>query len=123
MLKYLLIFFCILLTVYAQLIFKWRVSSLKLELSNSLCNKINVVLNLILDPYVISGYISAFTVSILWIFVLQKFQLSYAYAFMALPFIFVPVAAYFLFDETMDLLKIFGYIMIFSGLVCISLSR
>jgi multidrug transporter EmrE-like cation transporter len=57
----------------------------------------------------------AYGVSILtWMMALSKFEVSFAYAFLALGFVLVTLCGYFFFDETINILRIAGV-----GLICI----
>lgn len=56
------------------------------------------------------------TATLLWIFILQQVPLSAAYPFVALGFVFVPVASKFLFDEPLNLYYALGVLCIIAGL-------
>ncbi len=56
------------------------------------------------------------TATLLWIIILQQVPLSLAYPFMALGFVFVPVASYILFKEPLNLFYGLGVLLIIGGL-------
>ena len=55
--------------------------------------------------------------TILWIYVLKNVQLSYAYSFMALTFVIVPLLAVWLLGESVNLKYAFGAALIIAGLL------
>lgn len=59
--------------------------------------------------------------TLLWIHILQSVPLSLAYPFVALGFILVPLAAYFLYKELIDLRIILGSAVIIGGLLIMHL--
>lgn len=121
MIGYFAIFFVVLLTVYSQIVFKWRMLQLGSEHINPISNHSKLILTVLFDPFILSGYISAFLVSILWIFVLKNFQLSYAYVFLSLPLVLVSVLSYFIFGENLDNYKIFGMVLIVLGILIVGI--
>ena len=62
------------------------------------------------------------TATLLWIYILKIVPLSQAYPFVALGFIIVPLAAYFIFHEPIGLQYIAGMLLILTGLGIISLT-
>ena len=54
--------------------------------------------------------------TLMWIYVLKSVPLMYAYSFMALTFVFVPVLAFFFLGEEFTLRYFIGALMIIVGL-------
>ena len=52
-----------------------------------------------------------------WVWVLQHVHLSRAYPFMAISFVLVPAASFFLFDEQLDIRYILGVCLICLGVI------
>lgn len=90
---YLYIFGCILITVYGQLILKWRLS-LKGAMRETLTGKLLFLAKAFLDPFVLSGFVAVFVASLFWMAAMTKFQVSFAYPFMSIAFIAVFFWAY-----------------------------
>lgn len=59
---------------------------------------------------------------LLWIVVLSKVEVSYAYPFTSLGFVLLLITGYFCFNETVNLMRIFGVILISIGVLIISKS-
>jgi uncharacterized membrane protein len=109
----------VLLTVYGQLILKWRLQffgAFPLHLKEQFL----FLGNVLLDPYVLSSFIAAFLASLTWIAALTKFQISYAYPFMSLSFILVLWLSFVFFHEPLTLNKIMGTLFILVGLLIAS---
>lgn len=118
---YLYIVGTIFFTVYGQLVLKWRVNkygSLPIEM----VDKIIFLLKLLLDPFILSGFIAAFVASIFWMGAMTKFDISFAYPFMSLSFLLVFVLSVFLFKEPISLYKILGLGIIVIGIIVTSKS-
>lgn len=118
---YLYIAGTILFTVYGQLILKWRVNKYG-SLPIDLVDKITFLLKLLLDPFVLSGFIAAFVASIFWMAAMTKFDISFAYPFMSLSFVSVFVLSVLLFKEPVTLYKILGLGIIVVGIIITSKS-
>jgi undecaprenyl phosphate-alpha-L-ara4N flippase subunit ArnF len=84
MIGYIYIIFTLLFTVYGQLILKWRLSGLSFQLPDGVLNKLISLLKIIFDPYIFSGFVSAFAASLFWMAAMTQFEITKAYPFMSL---------------------------------------
>ncbi|MDL0082047.1 EamA family transporter [Helicobacter sp. XJK30-2] len=113
-----LILFSVLLNATAQLLLKRGMSELG-ELSLSL----SFILKGVLNPFILGG-LAIYAISIVsWLIVLARVNVSIAYPFLSLGFIFSAVVAYFAFGEPLTLQKILGIALICAGLVFLTFSR
>ncbi len=112
---YLYIILTLVFTIYGQLILKWRINSFG-PFPEGRKDQLIYLGKSLLDPYVISSFAAAFFASLTWIAALTKFELSYAYPYMSLSFIFVLILSYLLFNEPFTLNKIIGVVIIVVGL-------
>lgn len=90
---FLYIFGAVLFTIYGQLIIKWKVvaaSAFPIHKND----KLIFFLRLFSNPWVINAFVCAFFASLCWMAALAKFELSYAYHFISLSFIFVLIFSY-----------------------------
>ncbi len=118
---YIYILGTILFTVFGQLIAKWRMTYHGPLLPDGLLNKINYFFfKMMFDPYIIATFACAFIASFLWLMTVNKFELSFAYPFMALAFVLVVAAAVPLFNETLNIYKISGTLLVVVGLIVLS---
>lgn len=114
---YLYILGTVFFTVYGQLILKWRLekySHFPEEIFAKLIFFIRIILT---DFWIFSGFFSAFLAALFWMMALSKLDLSFAYPFMALNFIFVFMFSIFLFKEPLSFYKILGLILIVIGVI------
>jgi multidrug transporter EmrE-like cation transporter len=119
MIGYIYIVLTILLTVYGQLILKWRLNILG-HFPAGMKEQVKFLFTVLLDPYVISSFAAAFLASLTWIAALTKFNLSYAYPFMSISFILVLFSSYYFFNEPLSVMKIGGVLLIITGLIIAS---
>ncbi len=109
----------ILLTVYGQLILKWRVTELG-PLPQGLKDKVLFLVLLMFDPFVLSGYFAAFIAAMSWTAALSRFDLNYAYPFMSLSYVFVLILSSWLLSEPLTLARALGVGLIVAGTVVAS---
>lgn len=110
------IFAVIVLTVCGQLILKWQVTKAG-AFPQSFPERALFLLRLVLNPWIIGGLFAAFLAFLCWMAALAKFELSYAYPFMSLAFALVLLSSALLFDETVSLAKMFGILLIMTGVI------
>jgi len=113
---YIYILVTIALTVYGQLILKWRIASLG-SLPVGFCDKIKFLISLLYDPAIFSGFTAAFLASLAWMAAMTKFELSHAYPFMSLNFVVVLLLSGWLLNETITTPKVLGVGLIVIGTV------
>jgi uncharacterized membrane protein len=103
-------------TVYGQLVAKWQVAKAG-ALPESILERISFLFGLLLNPWIASGVLAGFFAMLCWFAALAKFELSYAYPFMSLAFVFVMVMSAVLFHEPLTVAKILGVLLIIAGIV------
>lgn len=112
---YLYIFGTLFFTVYGQIILKWRLSSLKVELPESMLDKIIYLVKLVFDPFVLSGFAAAFIASLFWMAAMTKFEITKAYPFMSLAPALVFVIGMLFLGEQFTMGKLIGLVLIILG--------
>jgi len=58
--------------------------------------------------------------SFVWLYVLSKWELSYAYPLLALGYVFVSVVSWLWFNESFSYLRLSGLFVIVIGVYCMS---
>jgi drug/metabolite transporter (DMT)-like permease len=106
----------VLLTVYGQIVLKWRVAKVG-ALPAVFSHKIFFLLSVIWDPWVLSGLVAGFFAFLCWMAALTEFELSYAYPFMSLSFLLVLVLSAILFQEPLTVSKIVGVGLVVAGII------
>lgn len=114
--NHLYIFLTILLTVYGQIVIKWQVNLVG-AMPVDLGDKIEFMFRLLLNPWIISGFLAAFLAALSWIAAMSKFPISYAYPFMSLAFVLVLILSNVFFKEPITLGKSVGMGFIILGII------
>lgn len=116
---YLYIAGTLLFTVYGQIIIKWRFNILNFQLSkSSFIEAIASLLKILLDPYIFSGFVSAFIASMFWMAAMTKLEITKAYPFMSLAPILVFMIGVAFLNEEFTWGKVLGLGLITLGLIC-----
>lgn len=116
--RYLYIFATLFFTVYGQLILKFRLGQLGFNLpTGGFLDKITALLKIIFDPFIFSGFVSAFIASLFWMAAMTKFQITEAYPFMSLAPAIVFILGVWLLNETFTWGKVIGLALIMIGIV------
>jgi drug/metabolite transporter (DMT)-like permease len=110
------------LTVYGQLIIKARAIAHGADVAGS-ADRFSYFKAMFFDPGVLSGLAAAALAAIAWMFVIERLDVGFAYPFMALSFVLVPVGARFMFHEPLPPLQILGMALIVIGVTMSTLTR
>jgi len=114
--NFLCILATVLFTVYGQLVVKWQVAQAgTYPLATS--ERLIFLLKLLLNPWIMSGVAAAFLALLCWMIAMTRFDLSYAYPFMSLAFVFVLILSAIFFHETVTTAKISGILLIIAGII------
>ena len=112
---YIYIFGTIFFTVYGQIVLKWRINGVG-SLPQEFIEKILFLAKLLFDPWIFSGFFSAFLASFFWMAAMTKFDLSHAYPIIVGGLaIFTSIIAILFFKEPLSVYKILGIILIVIG--------
>jgi len=116
--RYIYIIGTILFTVYGQIILKWRIINLGWTMiEGNILNKVICYLKLLFDPFILSGFISAFIASIFWTMAMTKFEITSAYPFMSISPAIIFILGIFILNETFTIGKILGLVLIIIGII------
>jgi len=113
------IFISIFLAVVGQLLLKMgmlRIGKFSLDISTLVHQYIKILLN----PFVIAGLFGFFLSMLVWLYVLSRLELSFAYPFVALNYVLILFGSYFLLKETITPMKVIGVAVIMIGVYLIS---
>ena len=115
---YLYIAFTLLFTIYGQIIMKWRFNTLGFKLpQTSVLESIMALFKIIFDPYIFSGFVSAFMASLFWMAAMTKFEITVAYPFMSLAPVLVFLLGILFLNETFTYGKVLGLVLIIVGTI------
>src|SRR3989344_1867393 len=107
--RYLLLTSSMLLAIIGQFFLKSGV------LLSNLTPNVQSIVQTIISPFVLIGFLAYGTSSIIWLFVLQKFPLSVAYPALSLTYIAIVVISFYVLKEPLTSPKIFGVFLIIAG--------
>jgi drug/metabolite transporter (DMT)-like permease len=110
--RYLFIGLTLALTVYGQLVMKSRALS---ATSSGDGSKLHYLVTMFTDALVLSALASGVLAAVCWMLALERTDIGFAYPFMALSFVLVPLAAAFFFEEPVSLGQMAGLFMIVAG--------
>ncbi|MCG9584139.1 hypothetical protein L1D13_21720 [Vibrio tubiashii] len=74
---YIYLLLTVVFTVYGQIVIKWKMNSVSLP--DFFGAKVKILFLLLLDPFIISGFLAAFLSALAWMAAMTKFEVSYAY--------------------------------------------
>ena len=115
-----LIISSVFLNAIAQIFLKSGMSSLApIKFDQSI---LKTSLLIISNGYNVLGFLSYGFSIIIWLWVLAKVDVSFAYPFQALGYILVTILAWMIFNEEINMLRILALIIISIGLIILALS-
>lgn len=114
--------FCVLLTAAAQIALKVGVSGGRLQSALSGESVPQFLFRAVCNPAVIGGLALYGASTLLWLLVLAKLDVSFAYPFVSLGFVFIALYGYFGLHEPMSALRIAGICLIFAGVLFVAKS-
>ena len=117
----LLVFAVLGFTVYAQLVIKARV--LVHTAQAGARGKLHYLVLMFTDVWVLSALAAAVVATVSWMLAIQRLELGYAYPFIALSFVLVPIGATALFGEPLPATQLLGIALIIAGVTVSALAR
>jgi multidrug transporter EmrE-like cation transporter len=114
-----LILVCVCLGVAGELLFKTGALSLKNVDLTASPKTLSSILGLLGNPVIIMGFVCYGIASVLWIIVLSRLDLSFAYPVYALMFALIPLAAFLVFKEQIPVGRWIGILLIVMGIITV----
>jgi multidrug transporter EmrE-like cation transporter len=106
----------VVLTVYGQIVTKWRAGGAEHDTGPAL-RRLRALVRLLFDPWVLSAMVATGVAGVTWLAALDQVQLSVAYPFVAAGFVAVLPLSAWLFGEPLTRRKALGVGLICAGLV------
>jgi len=113
---YIGVFLTIFFSLYSQLVIKWQVNNAG-ELPLDHFGKLKFLFFLLLNPWVMSAILATLGAGLSWMLAMSKFDLSYAYPFISLVYVFMMVASVVFLNESLTMNKIIGLGLIVLGII------
>ena len=83
---------------------------------------ISIIFQFFSNPLILIGVFAYLIGSVIWLTALSRVELSFAYPFVSLTYVFVFIGSWFFFGETINLFRCLGLALIVCGVFFISLS-
>ena len=115
-----LILSSILLSSTAQIILKLGMSSASVIMAIQSQSTFSIIQSIVTNIYVIGGLTLYFASAAVWLFVLAKVDVSFAYPFVGLGFIVTMLLAYLINGEMLSATKVIGTLCIAIGIVIVA---
>jgi len=114
-----LILLGVLLNAGAQLMLKEGMTRIG-HFSFDWTNIVPIGLQVASSPYIIAG-LSSYVISVIvWLLVLSRVDVSYAYPMISIGYIVTAIAAYFLLNESFTAARVIGILIIIAGVYLIT---
>lgn len=111
------LFLAISFAIASQLIIKWKMSAFNFSDYETITDKFILAFSMLLDPYIMISLVLTLLAGVTWMIAMTKFDISYAYPFTTLGFVFVFIFSVILFNEPVSWQKIVGLGFIIIGLI------
>lgn len=118
---FLLILFGVLLNAAAQLLLKAGMGQIG-HFEFNFTNLVPIGVKVAANPPILTGLCAYVLSVVVWLLVLSRVQVSYAYPMLSIGYIVNLIAAYFLFGETLSLMRVTGVFIIILGVYLVSQS-
>ena len=118
LIEHLYIFLSILFAVLSQLIIKWKMSAFSIgNIGSTIWEKFSFAFSMLFNPYIMISILFTLLSGLSWMIAMTKFDISYAYPYTALGYVFILFFSYLLFQEPLNLYKIAGTLLIITGII------
>ena len=117
LIEHIYIFLSIFFAVSSQLIIKWKMSAFSIDgIGGNMFDKFIFAISMLFNPYIMLSIIFTLLSGLSWMIAMTKFDISYAYPYTSLGFVFILLFSWLLFSEEIDIYKILGIIFIIIGI-------
>lgn len=122
LLPHLLLVAALALSVYSQLIMKSR-ALVHSTGAHSSADYLEYLIGMATDWRVLSAASATFAAGVCWLLALQRLELGYAFPFMALSFVLIPVSSNLFLGEPLPMVQLFGIGLVVAGVSISALAR
>ena len=118
----LVIIISVLFSASAQLLLKKGMAAIELPAALDTGSALAVGIDVFTNAWVITGVTFHVVALLTWLYVLKHAEVSYAYPFISLGFVFVLLAGYLMFGESLNITKVAGIGAIVFGIILLGRS-
>jgi len=116
-----LILLGVLLNAAAQILLKQGMLQVG-QFSFALVNVIPIATKVMLNYYIVLGLFCYVVSVVVWLMVLSRVEVSFAYPMLSVGYIVSAVGAYYLFQEDLSMVRILGIFVIIAGVYLVARS-
>ena len=109
----------ILISSSAHLLLKKGVSNGDISSTKSV-NLFSTAMDLVTNPWIVGGMFLHVCALVVWLWALSRVDISFAYPFLALGYVFVGIMAWWLLGESITATRLTGMLIIVFGLIVLS---
>ena len=114
---YPLIALSVAISAFAQIALKAGMGSTSVQRALAGGARVSTVVDIAFNPFVMLGLFLYFASAAVWLLVLSKVQVSFAYPFVALGFVLTALLGRFFFNDIFSAAKIAGTLLIMGGVI------
>lgn len=116
-----IILLAVLLNTAAQLLLKAGMNRMgQFELAFS--KMFNLGTQILVNPFLMLGFATYVISMLIWMYVLSKVEVSFAYPMISLGYVLNAITAYYLFGESLSMLRMLGILTILCGVYLVARS-
>jgi multidrug transporter EmrE-like cation transporter len=115
-----LILLSVALSACAQIALKGGMAAPAVQRSLATSDRLAAIVEIALNPLIILGLTLYFLSAAVWLLVLARVEVSLAYPFVALGFVFTAVLGRLIFQDSFSVAKILGTLLIMAGVVMLA---
>ncbi len=83
-------------------------------------NVVPIGMQIATNPYVLAGLFSYVISVVVWLMVLSRVQVSFAYPMLSIGYIVTAIAGHYFFDETLSFTRVTGILVIMGGIYLVT---
>jgi len=117
---YPLILLSVAISAFAQIALKAGMGSSAVQRALTDGTRISALFDIAFNPFVLLGLFLYFSSAAVWLLVLARVEVSFAYPFVALGFVLTALLGRFFFHDTFSAAKIVGTLLIMAGVVVLA---
>lgn len=117
---YPLILLSVAISAFAQIALKAGMGSQAVQRALTNGMRVSTLFDVLFNPFVLLGLFLYFASAAVWLLVLSKVQVSFAYPFVALGFLLTALLGRVFFQDTFSMGKIVGTLLIMAGVVVLA---
>ncbi len=117
---YPLIALSVAISAFAQIALKAGMGSASVQRALAEGARVGTLFDVAFNPFVMLGLLLYFSSAAVWLLVLSRVQVSFAYPFVALGFVLTAVLGRLFFNDTFSAAKIAGTLLIMGGVIILA---